>query len=172
MLILSRLNLCLFCLVVSSLFSAGCVTTDNPVSQSEKEIGARTHQRIFIASFDSVWRAAQLSLRYPISLNNMDEGVIETDWIDALDGFEPAHAPPTAESYRYKIKMLFAKGRTQGSPSVRVTILKQIETPEGFFNPGRSLESNGLEETVLFYRMEREITIDEAIKAESKRSRR
>lgn len=154
------------------LISQGCASFDNPVSRAQREIELRTHQRIYFSSFESVWRASQLSLKYPIAINNMDEGIIETEWIDAFDGFMPIHSKPRQMAYKYQLRFLLIKGRTEGRPSVRVTIIKNIQTPDSFFQDGRKIESDGLEETILFYRINREITIDQAIKAESRRANR
>lgn len=166
---MSILNKNLFLLFF--LLSAGaCVHSEAPVTRAEKEIESRTHQRIYFSSFESLWRAAQLALRYPISVNNMDEGIIETDWISGGDGFFPAHITPRNINYRYRLRLLFAKGKTQGRSSIRVTIVKDLEIPKGFFTDSKPLESDGIEEVILFYRIERELTIDEAIKKESKKS--
>jgi len=151
--------------------SFSCVSWDNPLTRAEKEIRSRTHQRVFFAPFESVWRAAQLSLKYPIAVNNIDEGIIETEWIDVADGFEPAHKKPDITPLEFRIQMLFVRGKSQGKPSVRVTILKHMRTQKSFFNNSREFETDGLEEAVIFYRIEREIIIEDAIKREAKRTR-
>jgi hypothetical protein len=150
----------------------GCVSFDNPVVRAQKELEVRTHQRIYFSAYESVWRATQLSIKYPIAVNNMDEGVIETEWIDAFDGFSPIHSKPRHLAYKYQLRLLLVKGRTEGRSSVRVTIIKTTQTPDSFFQDGRKIESDGLEETLLFYRIAREITVDQAIKAEARRANR
>lgn len=164
--IFSRAIFCVFALFAS------CITFENPVDRAQKEIESRTHQRIYFSSFESVWRATQLSIKYPIAINNMDEGIIETEWIDAFDGFTPIHSKPRHFAYKYQLRLLLVKGRTEGRPSVRVTVIKTIQTPDSFFQDGRKIESDGLEETLLFYRIAREITVDQAIKAEARRANR
>jgi hypothetical protein len=152
-------------------FSFSCATWDNPVTRAAQEIRTRTHQRIYFSPFESVWRAAQLSLKYPTAVNNIDEGIMETEWIDVADGYEPVHRKPELLPIQYRLQLFFVRGKTQGKPSVRLSIVKQIRTQKGFFNDSRDLESDGIEETVLFYRIERELTIEEAIKREAKRTR-
>jgi hypothetical protein len=49
--------------------------------------------------------------------------------------------------------------------------MKQIRTQKSFFNDSREFESDGIEEAVIFYRIEREIMIEDAIKREAKRAR-
>jgi hypothetical protein len=60
--------------------------------------------------------------------------------------------------------MTFARGKTDGRESVRVTIDKKMEILRDFFSEPEPLESDGLEEKVIFYRMERDLIINEALK--------
>jgi len=152
-------------------FCFSCASWDNPVTRAENEIRSRTHQRIYFVAFETVWRAAQLALRYPIAVNNIDEGVIETEWIDLADGYEPVHKKPDLAPLQYRLQMFFVRGKARGKPSVRLTIVKQMRTQKGFFHDSRDLESDGMEESIIFYRIEREITIEEAIKREAKRTK-
>jgi hypothetical protein len=122
-------------------------------------------QKIFYFPYDNVWRAAQLSLKYPIAINNMDHGVLETDFIKADDGFiAPVEEKIPSSGIRYKITLTLAKGKTEGRESVRVTINKYLEKKRDFFSEAEVLPTDGLEEKVIFYRMERELIIDEALK--------
>lgn len=126
-----------------------------------------THQKVFYYNFDSVWRAAQLTLKYPIAVNNMDNGVLETDWIRGADGFISPISDEPSSGLKYKIIMNVVKGKTEGRPSVKVTIVKRMERQRDFFAEAESLESDDLEEKVLLYRIEREILIEEALKKTS-----
>ncbi|MNK12077.1 hypothetical protein D3C87_301340 [compost metagenome] len=122
-------------------------------------------QKIFFAPYDSVWTAAHKVLKYPIAQENQDTGVIETEYIKGLDGWLPpgTQTPPSA-GIRYKLIFTMAKGRTDGRESTRVTIDKKMEILRDFFSPPEPMETDGLEEKVLFYRMERELIITEALK--------
>lgn len=125
--------------------------------------------KVFYASYDNVWRAAQLALKYPVAVNNMDNGLLETDFIKADDGFiPPSDSKIPSSGIRYKITMILVKGKVDGRESVRVTINKLIEKKRDFFADAETLPTDGLEEMVLFYRMERELTIDEALKKAAK----
>jgi hypothetical protein len=122
-------------------------------------------QKIYMYSFDSVWRASQLTLKYPISVNNMDSGVLETEWIQALDGFQsPTETKLPSSGVRYKITLTLTRGKAQNKESVRVNIFKKIERKRDFFSEPEPLQSDGLEEQVIFYRIERELVIEEALK--------
>jgi hypothetical protein len=129
------------------------------------------YQKVFFSTYDSVWRAAQLSLRYPIASNNMDHGILETDYIKADDGFiSPTVDDVPSSGIRYKITLTLAKGKVEGKESVRVTITKNLERRRDFFSDPEPLVSDGLEEKIIFYRMERELLIDEALRKAAKAS--
>lgn len=122
-------------------------------------------QKVFYGSYDSVWLATHKILKYPIAQENQDTGMIETEYIKNVDGWIPpgSQAQPSA-GIRYKIFITLAKGRNEGRESVRVTIDKKMEILRDFFSPPETIESDGLEEKVLFYRIERELIITEALK--------
>lgn len=135
----------------------------------KKNLKNKIQQKIYFASYDNVWRAAQLALKYPIAMNNMDNGVLETEFIKADEGFQALNEEGMVSSgLRYKISLLLAKGKVEGRDSVRVTIKKAIEKRRDFFADPESLESDGLEEMVIFYRIDRELTIDEALRKAAK----
>ncbi len=122
-------------------------------------------QRIYFAPFDRVWRASHAILKYPIANENPDAGHIETEFIKGLDGFlPPEKSKQPSAGLRYKLILNFAKGRTEGRESTRLTIDKKIEVLRDFFSEPESVYSDGLEEKVLFYRIERELVIFEALK--------
>ncbi len=143
--------------------------SSKPPAMKTKNLSKPIYQKVFYFSYDQVWRAAQLALKYPIAVNNMDHGVLETDFTKADDGFfAPGKEPLPSAGIRYKIAMVMAKGRVEGRDGVRVTINKVIEKKRDFFSDPENLISDGLEEQVLFYRMERELVIEEALKKAAK----
>ncbi len=150
---------------------AGCA--QEPVqTRKEKVIRKFVNQKVFYFPYDSVWRAAQLALKYPIAINNMDNGVLETDLVKADDGFlAPGEAKTPSSGVRYKITLVLAKGRVDNRDSVRVTVSKVIEKKRDFFSDPESLVSDGLEEMTIFYRIERELLIDEALKKNAKQTK-
>lgn len=163
-----RLTVRLISSLVCLLMLASCVT---PTPAGPRKSAKLIHQKIFYFSYDNVWRAAQLALKYPIAVNNMDHGLLETDYIKGDDGFVPPGMEKIPSSgIRYKISMTLAKGRVEGREGVRVTINKTIEKKRDFFSDAETLYTDGLEEKVLFYRMERELIIDEALKRAAKTS--
>lgn len=143
------------------LFTGGCATRQE---RPEEIVRKQTKQKIFLAPYDEVWRAAHTAIKYPIVNENQDTGVIETDYIRAQDGFVPPEQAMASSGVRYKITMIFAKGRSQGQESVRLTIEKKIEKLRDFFSEAENLISDGLEEKVLFYRIEREILVSKGLR--------
>lgn len=145
----------------------GCETFDRKgkVSKNVHDSYNRPYQQEFVATYEAVWRAAQISVRYPISLNNMDTGQLETDWIRALEGFQPPDQKRAPSSgIRYKIVLTLVRGKRNNRPTVRVTLRKLIERQRDFFAEPEQLVTDGLEEKVILYRMERELLIQEALK--------
>lgn len=152
----------LFIILLSLSFLAGGCATKN--EKPEEVIKKQTKQKIFLSPYDEVWRAAHSVLKYPIVNENQDTGLIETDFIKSQDGFSAPDAPPSSSGLRYKIVMIFAKGKSQGQESVRVTIDKKIEKLRDFFSDAENLTSDGMEERVLFYRIERELLISKGLR--------
>ncbi|WP_413568305.1 hypothetical protein ACLWBD_11745 [Bdellovibrio sp. HCB117] len=142
----------------------GCSLFDKKPSAHQR-MGQINKQKVFYASYDAVWRAAHAVLKYPIAQENQDTGVIETEYIKGLDGWLPPNEQrPPSSGIRYKLIMTFAKGTTQGRESTRVTIDKRMEILRDFFSEPEPMESDGLEEKIIFYRIERELVINEALK--------
>lgn len=95
----------------------------------------------------------------------MDNGVLETDWVRALEGFAPPGSSKIPSSgIRYKISLNMVKGRSQGRESVRVTLRKNLERQRDFFSDPEAMVSDALEENVILYRIERELIIQDALK--------
>ncbi len=147
------------------LLGSGCSLFDRQQDPENAILKQSIHQKVYFAAYDSVWRAAHTSIKYPIAVENQDTGYLETEFIKGVDGFLPPEVskPPSA-GIRYKLVFNFAKGRTEGRESTRVTIEKKIERLRDFFSEADGVASDGLEERVLFYRIEREIVIAEALK--------
>lgn len=137
-------------------------THDNRVQRSLENA---FQQRIYFAPYEAVWRAAQVALKYPIAMNNMDNGILETDWIRALDGFvPPGKAKTPSAGMRYRIQLTLVKGRVNQRESVKVTIRKMIQKQTDFFADPDTLQTDSLEEKIILYRIERELIIFDALK--------
>lgn len=142
----------------------GCSLFDKKPS-AHARMAQINKQKVFFANYDQVWRAAHAVLKYPIAQENQDTGVIETEYIKGIDGWLPPNEQrPPSSGIRYKLTLTFAKGKTEGRESTRVTIDKKVEILRDFFSEAESKETDGLEEKIIFYRIERELIINEALR--------
>lgn len=148
---------------------SGCSHRILQTETTDEIIDKVSHQKIFYAPYDEVWRAAHSVLKYTIAAENQDFGVIETDYIKAVDGWLPPFvAKPKYPGSRYKLVMTFARGKkTISQETVRLTIEKKIEVFKDFISEVTTVPSDGFEEKVIFYRIERELTIARALKKAS-----
>lgn len=136
-----------------------CVTTPNftPKGGSVTEV--------FLGSYDEVWRATQKALvKYPIRVNNSDTGLLQTDYIRGAKAYRPPHSKDKPSSgYRHQITLRLAKGSIKGRPAVKVTVTKTPEIQRDFFSNSAELESDGIEERVILYRIRREISLEKIV---------
>lgn len=156
-------------LFLIGLFVSGCGTQVLQPETPEAIIERSSQQRIYYAPYDEVWKAAHAVIKYTIAAENQDFGVIETDYIKAVDGWlPPFRTRPQYPSSRYKLVISFARGKkSEAAESVRVTIEKKIEVFKDFISEVKTVSSDGLEEKVIFYRIERELIIAKAIRKAS-----
>ncbi len=154
-----------FCKALILSFSLSLTACSTVTTNSQKQIRKNSFQKVYFASYDNVWRAAQLSLKYPLAQNNMDHGILETEWIKGFDGFKPPHQKlKDLSGVKYKITLTLVKGGIEEKGAVRVNINKQIEKNKNFFAESEPVQTDGLEEKVIFYRIERELLIEDALK--------
>lgn len=128
-------------------------TPDGPVTQ------------IFRGSYDDVWRATQKALaKYPIRVNNSDTGILQTDYVRGGKAYKPPFSNETFSSgYRHQITLRLARGQAKGQPAVKVSITKSPEMQRDFFSTATSLNSDGVEERILLYRIQRELDLERAL---------
>ncbi len=158
-------------LAILSIFSmtlGGCALFTSP-----EEVRPNTpYVRVFESSYDEVWRAIQKALaNYPIQLNNIDQGIIETDTIKGDQIWHPPYNQKNKKMIaRYTLQVKVAKGRVQNNDSTRVTLIKKQSVTKDFFSGDVELASDGLEEKAIFYRVEREIKLESSLRKAFERS--
>lgn len=145
---------------------AGCGSHVLQSESTDAIIERSSQQKIFFAPYDEVWKSAHSVIKYTIAAENQDFGVIETDYIKAVDGWlPPFRTRPQYTSSRYKLILSFARGKKgESQETVRVTIDKKIEVFKDFISEVKTVNSDGFEEKAIFYRMERELIIAKALK--------
>ncbi len=162
--LLSILKLKLFALLVAILCS-GCS------SMPEKK--PLSYSKVYKAKFEEVWRACQQALiKYPMRINNMDTGILQTEFIKGNRAFKPPTMKEDYSSgYRYRLKLRLVKGNLSKSrEAVKVTVAKDTEIKTDFFSDPKRLESDGLEEKVILYRIEKEISVERALQRAQKKA--
>lgn len=144
----------LFCVLLS-----GCAVFTNQDTPSE-------HSRVYKATFEDVWRAAQKALiLYPIRTNNSDTGLLQTDYVKGPKAFlPPGQKEPYSNGYRYRLHLKVLKGAKKGMPATKILVEKFPEIQRDFFAQAEPVETDGIEEEVILYRIERELVIEKGIK--------
>ena len=149
-------NLRFTCLII---FLTACVSSPTPVEKN--------YERKFRASFDEVWQARQQAIiSYPLKVNNMEQGIIQTTMLRNHTYFRPPHiSKKHASGYRYSLSFNLLK---ESEKETSLSIHKNLLVYRDFISKPEDLTSDGLEEAVLLYRIQREIEIDRSIVKTSK----
>lgn len=117
------------------------------------------------APFENVWRATQLALaKYPLRVNNIDIGVIETEFIRGPKAWhDPDLKKGTSGGRSYRLKVRLIRGKNSFGSATKVSIYKEIKYQKNFFSNAKVLPSSGLEELTLLYRIDRELLVEKTI---------
>lgn len=116
----------------------------------------------YSASFEETWRAVQQAIiSYPLRINNMDMGQIQTTPIRGATAFKPpTETKNLTGGNRYVLNINVIK---VGPGRTKVTIAKDQEVVRDFISQPEKKNSDGLEEKVIFYRIGREITVERSL---------
>lgn len=136
-------------------------------STSDIEV-PRAYEREFAANFDETWRAVQQSIiSYPLKINNMELGQVQTTAIRGNTQFKPPHeAKVKSGGHRYNLSINVLKV----SPGVtRVSILKDVAVYRDFVSRPETRGSDGYEENMILYRIGRELEIEKILLKDSKK---
>ncbi len=144
------------------MLTAACVSSPLPEEN-------RAYERTFRADFDQTWRACQQAvISYPLKINNMEQGTIQSTILRSHVYFKPPHlGKKHAGGYRYDISINLIKEADQ---LTKVSIEKNLQVYRDFVSKPENLISDGLEENALLYRIQREIEIDKEISKAAKKS--
>ena len=141
----------------SCLFQLGCaedqVVNDPPIAEPPS--------RVFYAEYDQVWRSVQLALRkYPVHLNNIESGVLETDYIKGDKLFAEPVDDKKKMGMRYRLMVRAIKGKINDRPAIKIVCSKTPEIQRDFFTGYQPITTNGLEEKLILYRIGRYLEMD------------
>lgn len=159
--------------LVFLIFISACALFQKDDKDIVANIPKPPYQRIYDAEYERVWRAVQVTLaNYPIAINNMDAGILETEYVRADKGWLSPESPPVPPGGRkYKINVQVARGfaEEEHRPVIRVRVTKELVTQRDYFSDTSPLTSDGLEELSLLYRIERELEVDKGLDKAYKR---
>lgn len=150
-----------FVWILSGLISiTGC-------SSTRENVEPKNFERTFRASYEETWRAVQQSIiSYPLKVNNMDNGQIQTTAVRGSSQFKPPHVlKANAGGHRYTLIINVLK---DGPTRTKVSILKDMVLHRDFISKPEAQVSDGLEESVILYRIGREIEVEKSILKASK----
>lgn len=157
----------LFKLLFWALLASACSTSKKDL-RSQGGYPNPPYQKVFKADYNKVWKAMQLVLlHYPIRISNRDSGVLETDFIKIDKGWSsPTELSPKPGGGNYIIRARAVRGTSmtyQPTSTVRVKIEKIVKARKDFFSKAKKIETDGLEELSLLYRISRELKIERAL---------
>ncbi|MCB0419515.1 MAG: hypothetical protein KDD61_00870 [Bdellovibrionales bacterium] len=149
------------------LLLTGCVLT--PTESHSKSYSPK--EKVYFQPYDEVWRATQLAFaHYPIKMNNMDLGIIETDHVKGDQIWSAPHSrKESTMGVKYQITARIIAGTSKHKKGTKVSIFKKVEKQRDFFAQVEKLPSDGLEEMSLLYRIDRELKIEHALQKLQKR---
>jgi hypothetical protein len=146
------------------LSALGCaLATQEPERIDIKDPGPKT--QTYNSPFAGVWKACLIVLgKYPLKSYDEESGIIETDYLRGEDVWIAPHRKKyVAGGFRYKLNLRVIKGRANNKPFTKVIIVKQPELQKDFFSDAEKLQTDGLEELSILYRVERELALDQAL---------
>ena len=132
------------------IFCTSCITT------SERSL---TSTGVFQAPYSLVWQSALLTLKnYPIQTTDQEAGEIITK---AIRGYQVWTPPPkmikNPRNRHYTLKILLSRGIVQGDSAIKVQIIKEEFINKDFIQQSIPVQSNGLEEEIILYRIGRTV---------------
>ncbi|MBT4761709.1 MAG: hypothetical protein HOO06_08445 [Bdellovibrionaceae bacterium] len=142
------------------LVSLGCANESQYLTPTYKP-----QSDFFYSDYDRVWRATQIALGpYPLKVNNLDAGEIETASISKDNVFQKAHKKYNANvATKYFLKVNLIKGKANGKSVVKVIVKKQKHHNTNFFAGKKALPTDGIEEQMVLYRIKRELQVEKIL---------
>lgn len=124
---------------------------------------AEVYTRAFGAKKESVWKGVLIALsKYPLDKNSQESGEITTSKIPDGEIFRP-HNHQVNHNLEYQLFINLENRRYKGRKITLVKIEKKSILKGDFIKKEKEVESDGVEEQVLLYRMAREIKIDRKV---------
>jgi len=123
-----------------------------------------TYRRIYLTDFDVAWSSSLAALKsVRLEVANKDSGVMQTQWVENTADRNFVDSFGSADSYlkaEYRLKLQVARGFYNGKPSVTVTALRDQRVERDVLEGWKFVETDGVEENTLLYRIGRLIYVE------------
>jgi hypothetical protein len=125
----------------------------------------RAYSRIFATDFSTAWTAALEAAnnnRNFVDNHNRDIGTIDTKWIDNTEQKHFLEVFSNEDFFlrgRYRMRILVREGKKNDQQAVLIRIQKEQQLERTFLAGWETVESSGIEEAQLLYRIGRLLAI-------------
>ncbi len=123
--------------------------------------------RLFLTDFSTAWTAALEAVsggKDVVRVNNRESGIIETTWIDNSDSRQFLDVFSDEDFFlraRYRLQIQVREGKKNDQQAVMVRVLRFQQKETTFLGGFQDSQTDGLEESVLLYRVGRLIAIQQ-----------
>lgn len=131
-----------------------------------KSVGATREQnysRVFVTDTGTAWQAVLESLKsYRLDVSNREAGFLQTRWTDNTTDRNFVDSFGGADSYlkaQFRFRININQGFFAGTSSVKLTVQREQWVQRDVLEGWRAIETDGIEEATLLYRIERIITM-------------
>lgn len=115
-------------------------------------------QKVFTEKIEDLWQIIEIVMSdYQVKLNDMDKRVFETAF---ASGKKMWKEPQSEKSYiGYSTKIIIRLLKSKKREAYKIIIKKITRYKPNFFDDHKYIESDGIEEKVVLYRINRELKI-------------
>ena len=146
--------------ILCSFAQTGCL---NAYRKSIGDVDSHSFQKIFLTDMNTAWQACTEVLKNnQLDVSNKEAGFIQTKWIDntAERNFvEFFGTPDSLLKAKFRFRLNLSSGFLNGKPSVRVAVQKEQLVQRDVLESLKPVETDGIEENTLIYRIGRVIHI-------------
>jgi len=136
------------------------------MSAYKSSVGGETEKiftRIFVTDMNTAWQSALEGLKTKqLDISNREGGTIQTRWTDntSLKNFVDSFGEtPIYLKAQYRFKISLTEGFYNGRSAIKLNILKEQLVQRDILEGWYSVETDGIEEKTLLYRVGRIIYI-------------
>ena len=123
--------------------------------------------RIYPADYHLTWQAVvQVMQKYDLELQNQETGIIKTRWIDntlSLNFADSFGKSDSVKAAKFKLIVNVSKGFRSGKEVAKVTVFKRQMIERDFLQGWKVVETDGIMEKTILYRIHRVIWIEKEL---------